>query len=51
MIEATIGMWLKSEGDEITAGEPMVELITDKAAFALPLILFPRVSVGNRPER
>jgi 2-oxoglutarate dehydrogenase E2 component (dihydrolipoamide succinyltransferase) len=31
--EATIGRWLKGEGDQIKAGEPIVELETDKANF------------------
>lgn len=33
MKEATIGHWLKQEGDEIALGEPIVELITDKVTF------------------
>src|SRR5215208_6293737 len=31
--EATVGRWLKEEGDQIKAGEPIVELETDKANF------------------
>jgi len=31
--EATVGKWLKSEGEEVTAGEPVVELETDKVNF------------------
>ena len=31
--EATVGRWLKSEGDAVTAGEPLVELETDKINF------------------
>ncbi len=31
--DATIGRWLKSEGDAVTAGEPVVELETDKINF------------------
>ena len=31
--EATVGKWLKGEGDEVKAGEPIVELETDKANF------------------
>ena len=31
--DATVGRWLKSEGDEIKAGEPLVELETDKINF------------------
>ena len=35
MEEATIGRWLKAEGDVVKSKEPLVELITDKAAFEL----------------
>src|SRR3712207_6480511 len=31
--DATVGRWLKSEGDEVKAGEPLVELETDKINF------------------
>jgi 2-oxoglutarate dehydrogenase E2 component (dihydrolipoamide succinyltransferase) len=31
--EATVGRWLKSEGDAVKAGEPLVELETDKINF------------------
>src|SRR5918998_248633 len=31
--EATVGKWLKNEGDQVTAGEPVVELETDKVNF------------------
>lgn len=31
--EATVGRWLKAEGDAVRRGEPIVELITDKAVF------------------
>ena len=31
--DATVGKWLKSEGEEVTAGEPVVELETDKVNF------------------
>jgi 2-oxoglutarate dehydrogenase E2 component (dihydrolipoamide succinyltransferase) len=31
--EATVGRWLKGEGDRVEAGEPIVELETDKANF------------------
>src|SRR6476469_4655404 len=30
IIEATVGRWQKNEGDAVTAGEPLVELETDK---------------------
>jgi 2-oxoglutarate dehydrogenase E2 component (dihydrolipoamide succinyltransferase) len=31
--DATVGRWLKSEGDRVAAGEPVVELETDKINF------------------
>jgi 2-oxoglutarate dehydrogenase E2 component (dihydrolipoamide succinyltransferase) len=31
--EATIGKWFKDEGDQVKAGEPLVELETDKVNF------------------
>jgi 2-oxoglutarate dehydrogenase E2 component (dihydrolipoamide succinyltransferase) len=31
--DATVGKWLKSEGDRVAAGEPVVELETDKINF------------------
>src|SRR5919107_3841862 len=31
--EATVGKWLKNEGDQVTAGEAVVELETDKVNF------------------
>jgi len=34
--EATIGRWLKREGDPVSKDEPLVELLTDKADFELP---------------
>jgi 2-oxoglutarate dehydrogenase E2 component (dihydrolipoamide succinyltransferase) len=30
IVEATVGQWLKSEGEAVTAGEPVVELETEK---------------------
>ena len=33
--EATVGKWLKSEGDQVAAGEPLVELETDKINFEI----------------
>lgn len=35
LLEATVARWLKAEGDRIAAGEPLVELDTDKAAVAV----------------
>ncbi|MEM9810761.1 MAG: 2-oxoglutarate dehydrogenase complex dihydrolipoyllysine-residue succinyltransferase [Pseudomonadota bacterium] len=34
--EATIGQWLKKEGDTVTADEPVVELETDKVSVEVP---------------
>ncbi|MGD8240553.1 MAG: E3 binding domain-containing protein [Armatimonadota bacterium] len=31
--EATVGVWLKAEGDPVEAGESVVEIITDKVTF------------------
>ena len=31
--DATVGRWLKQEGDQVAAGEPLVELETDKINF------------------
>ena len=31
--DATVGRWLKGEGDQVSAGEPLVELETDKINF------------------
>ena len=33
MTEATIIRWIKSEGDQVSTGEPIVEVETDKALF------------------
>lgn len=30
IVEATVGKWMKQEGDAVTEGEPLVELETDK---------------------
>jgi 2-oxoglutarate dehydrogenase E2 component (dihydrolipoamide succinyltransferase) len=34
--EATVGRWLKKDGDTVRAGEPVVEMETDKASAELP---------------
>ena len=31
--DSTVGKWLKSEGAQVKAGEPLVELETDKINF------------------
>ncbi|MGF1471353.1 MAG: 2-oxoglutarate dehydrogenase complex dihydrolipoyllysine-residue succinyltransferase [Rubrobacteraceae bacterium] len=31
--DATVGQWLKQEGDQVSAGDPLVELETDKINF------------------
>ena len=33
--QAMVGAWHKSEGERVAAGEPLVEMITDKATFDL----------------
>ena len=33
MNEGTIGKWFASEGDTVSIGEPLVEIITDKTVF------------------
>jgi len=35
VLEGSIGRWLKAVGEPVRAGEPLVEIITDKAAFEL----------------
>lgn len=37
MEEATIGRWLKNEGDAIHNGDALCELITEKTTFDLPV--------------
>lgn len=34
--EATISFWQKKVGDNVTEGEDLVEMVTDKAVFNLP---------------
>src|SRR5512136_2262732 len=34
--QATIGAWLKKEGDAVAADEPLVEVESEKATVALP---------------
>src|SRR5437868_15362735 len=36
VVEATIGRWLKQEGEPVTVGEALVELETDKVNTELP---------------
>ncbi|MDZ4717253.1 MAG: 2-oxoglutarate dehydrogenase complex dihydrolipoyllysine-residue succinyltransferase [Roseiflexaceae bacterium] len=36
IVEATVGQWLKREGDSVTAGEILVELETDKVSVEVP---------------
>jgi pyruvate dehydrogenase E2 component (dihydrolipoamide acetyltransferase) len=36
MEEATIGRWLKNEGDAVRGGDALCELITEKTTFDLP---------------
>ena len=34
--EATVSKWLKSQGEKVTADEPLVELETDKVNVEVP---------------
>src|SRR5512138_357151 len=34
--QATVGAWLKQEGDAVAADEPLVEVESEKATVALP---------------
>jgi 2-oxoglutarate dehydrogenase E2 component (dihydrolipoamide succinyltransferase) len=36
IVEATVGRWLKQEGDAVARGEPIVELETDKVNVEVP---------------
>src|SRR5947208_1773080 len=36
VVEATVGRWLKSEGDSISAGDSVVELETEKVNVEVP---------------
>ena len=36
IVEATVGRWLKQEGDAVARGEPLVELETDKVNVEVP---------------
>ncbi|HEX6965651.1 MAG TPA: 2-oxoglutarate dehydrogenase complex dihydrolipoyllysine-residue succinyltransferase [Gemmatimonadaceae bacterium] len=36
IVEATVGRWLKQEGDVVARGEPLVELETDKVNVEVP---------------
>ncbi|HEU4752231.1 MAG TPA: 2-oxoglutarate dehydrogenase complex dihydrolipoyllysine-residue succinyltransferase [Armatimonadota bacterium] len=36
VVEATVGRWLKREGEPVRAGEPLVELETDKVNVEVP---------------
>lgn len=35
--EATITMWCKSEGEKVVKGGDLVEIVTDKATFDVPV--------------
>lgn len=45
MEEATIGKWLKNEGDAIQNGDALCELITEKTTFDLPVENLPAPGV------
>ncbi len=36
VVEATVGRWLKREGEQVSVGEPLVELETDKVNAEVP---------------
>ncbi len=36
IVEATVGQWRKREGETVVAGEPLVELETDKVNIEVP---------------
>ena len=36
VVDATVGAWLKQEGDTVAQGEPLVELETDKVNVEVP---------------
>ena len=36
VFEATVGRWRKREGEPVTAGEPLVELETEKVTVEVP---------------
>ncbi len=36
VVDATVGAWLKQEGDTVVQGEPLVELETDKVNVEVP---------------
>jgi 2-oxoglutarate dehydrogenase E2 component (dihydrolipoamide succinyltransferase) len=38
IVEATVSRWLKKEGDAVAAGEPLVELETDKINVEVPAL-------------
>ena len=35
MTEATIQKWLKQDGDKVTEGEPLLEIMTDKVTVVI----------------
>jgi pyruvate/2-oxoglutarate dehydrogenase complex dihydrolipoamide acyltransferase (E2) component len=54
MEEATIGKWLRNEGDAVSEGDALCELITEKTTFDLPAENVPSDGVLRRivaPEK
>lgn len=49
--EGTVSRWLVKSGDRVARGQPLVELITEKAEFELPSPADGRVAVIHAPER
>src|SRR5690606_26554656 len=48
VVEATVGSWLKQEGEQVKAGEPLVSLETDKVDLDVPA---PQDGVLGKIER
>lgn len=49
--EGTVGRWLAQPGQRVAAGQPLVELITEKAEFELPSPAAGRLAAAFAPER
>ena len=49
--EATVGQWLKQQGDQVAADEPLVELETDKVTVEVPAPASGILERNRRPLR
>ena len=47
--QATVGAWLKKEGDQVQADEPLVEVESEKATVALPANVASRSTMDLNP--